>query len=765
MVNLYKLIFILLLGITFHSKSQSLVINQTITTFPHTETNVNTNPSNGGQTAAGMAGSCFTLPCCSVKVYKVVLPENGVLRVEWSTYSPLATSLIAYNSLVANPTSFSDLSYISSVPGNFCGFRDTLLLGRAFEGWKNTPYGQTPTTKSGLNSIYDFNAPSHSAGYFPAGDYYVLAFNENQQTTMGVGNNIDITFEFASACPDSTVCTSVDINTCNDYISPSGKTYSVSGTYKDTLIGQALGGYDSLITTRLTINPTPSVVLSIADSISNAALNNGVLSAIANNGTPPYTYSWSTGLTVSENILAFQSFESDSNDTWSYIADPVTYATETDSVIAGSEDIWAVIREFTGSIDTASNGVNFWGCQDLDNSNGGRSSHHTLTFDPIDVSNYTGVKLSFDYYSDGFDSSDDIEYEVVFDSSTTWSSSGTNLGKNNDEWVTVELNVPDSVHFIRLQLRTQQNGSSDYAGYDNIKLIAQNSTISNLSAGFYSVTVSDLNGCSTTGSITIGGTAPTYRDTTSYTSCNQYTWSQNNTLYTSSGFYSDTITTGSADTIKTLNLTINNTTASTDVQVACDTYTWAQNSMTYTATGLYNDTIQNAAGCDSVITLNLTIDSADYTITQNNAVLTANQAGATYQWIDCTNGDTAITGATSQSYTAIINGNYAVVVTLNSCSDTSACSTVVGVGINESYLASSLRIYPNPTTQQIVIENTSTNRINKIIVRNTIGQIVSTVNEINGQKQTIDLIGERGIYFVEVINQNGKSQLFKVIKK
>ncbi|NBG65330.1 ligand-binding sensor domain-containing protein, partial [Acidiluteibacter ferrifornacis] len=58
---------------------------------------------------------------------------------------------------------------------------------------------------------------------------------------------------------------------------------------------------------------------------------------------------------------------------------------------------------------------------------------------------------------------------------------------------------------------------------------------------------------------------------------------------------------------------------STDIQVACDTYTWAQNSMTYTATGLYNDTIQNAAGCDSVITLNLTINNATSSATNVTA--------------------------------------------------------------------------------------------------------------------------------------------------
>jgi hypothetical protein len=68
-------------------------------------------------------------------------------------------------------------------------------------------------------------------------------------------------------------------------------------------------------------------------------------------------------------------------------------------------------------------------------------------------------------------------------------------------------------------------------------------------------------------------------------------------------------------------------------------------------------------------------------VTQSGFTLTANQAGASYQWIDCANGDTAITGATSQSYVAILNGDYAVQVSLNSCIDTSSCINILGVGI------------------------------------------------------------------------------------
>jgi len=49
------------------------------------------------------------------------------------------------------------------------------------------------------------------------------------------------------------------------------------------------------------------------------------------------------------------------------------------------------------------------------------------------------------------------------------------------------------------------------------------------------------------------------------------------------------------------------TSSSVDTMV-CTSYTWPQNSQTYNVSGAYNDTITNVAGCDSIITLNLTID-------------------------------------------------------------------------------------------------------------------------------------------------------------
>jgi len=49
-------------------------------------------------------------------------------------------------------------------------------------------------------------------------------------------------------------------------------------------------------------------------------------------------------------------------------------------------------------------------------------------------------------------------------------------------------------------------------------------------------------------------------------------------------------------------------TTSTQSATALDLYTWSLNNQTYTQSGTYTTTIPNAAGCDSVITLNLTLN-------------------------------------------------------------------------------------------------------------------------------------------------------------
>jgi len=115
----------------------------------------------------------------------------------------------------------------------------------------------------------------------------------------------------------------------------------------------------------------------------------------------------------------------------------------------------------------------------------------------------------------------------------------------------------------------------------------------------------------------------------------------------------------------TLNLTLNNSSTGMDTQTACDTFTWIDG-LTYTSN---NNTAThilvggNVVGCDSVVTLNLTLGAVDTAVIQIDDALIASQGGATYQWIDCGNGNAALPGETNQSFTAASNGDYAVIST------------------------------------------------------------------------------------------------------
>lgn len=107
--------------------------------------------------------------------------------------------------------------------------------------------------------------------------------------------------------------------------------------------------------------------------------------------------------------------------------------------------------------------------------------------------------------------------------------------------------------------------------------------------------------------------------------CNSITI--NSQTYTSTGIYTQTFVNAvGCDSIITLNLTINNNTASLTTLTACDTYLWT-NGTTYTSTGVYNQTLTNSVGCDSIAILNLTINNS-------NTGIDVLAACNSYTWID-----------------------------------------------------------------------------------------------------------------------------------
>ena len=128
-----------------------------------------------------------------------------------------------------------------------------------------------------------------------------------------------------------------------------------------------------------------------------------------------------------------------------------------------------------------------------------------------------------------------------------------------------------------------------------------------VTAGTYTITTTDTRGCSATISVTIEN-PPLYEYTQTETACNSYLWTVNNTSYTTSGVYTATyLSVNGCDSNYTLNLTVNYTSSSVENVTVADSYTWNANNVTYTVSGTYFTTVMNAGGCDSSLTLNLTI--------------------------------------------------------------------------------------------------------------------------------------------------------------
>ncbi|MBP3586909.1 MAG: DUF1573 domain-containing protein [Paludibacteraceae bacterium] len=90
------------------------------------------------------------------------------------------------------------------------------------------------------------------------------------------------------------------------------------------------------------------------------------------------------------------------------------------------------------------------------------------------------------------------------------------------------------------------------------------------------------------------------------TACDEYVW--NGTTYTETGVYIDTIPSqAGCDSIVTLHLTVNHSVTIEDSVTICDSYTWTDGK-TYTESGTYYQYLQTIHGCDSTVVLNLTVN-------------------------------------------------------------------------------------------------------------------------------------------------------------
>jgi hypothetical protein len=225
------------------------------------------------------------------------------------------------------------------------------------------------------------------------------------------------------------------------------------------------------------------------------------------------------------------------------------------------------------------------------------------------------------------------------------------------------------------------------------------------------------------------------------TACDSYTWIDGVTYYDDNITAKDTLVNAAGcDSIVSLFLTINNSTSAIDTITACDSYTWIDG-VTYTLSDTTaKDTLINAAGCDSIVSLNLTIN---YTKTTTDSIV----ANDSYTWID---GVTYTSSNTTVTDTSEASNGCDSIVSLN-------LTIVSTVGIDNSAILSNVKVYPNPTSGKLTID---VENYEGVEVYDVSGRLI-----IKSSLKTIDLEEQsKGLYLLKV-NANGTTQEFKVFKE
>ena len=211
-----------------------------------------------------------------------------------------------------------------------------------------------------------------------------------------------------------------------------------------------------------------------------------------------------------------------------------------------------------------------------------------------------------------------------------------------------------------------------------------------------------------------------------------------------------------------LNLTINNSTTSITTDTACDSYTWIDGNTYTSSNNAATHTLINANGCDSIVTLDLTITNVNSLVNVvNDSTLQAQSvaAGTIYQWVDCNDNFTPLAGETNPTFTTQNSGYYAVEVTLNDCSVISDCFTITNtVGIDDLDTHYEIQLFPNPTTSDLTISLEGTDFVD-IIILDIQGKVLSQHLGLFDQDR-INLSGYvSGTYFVKIMTPEGSREI------
>ncbi len=614
--------------------------------------------------------------------------------------------------------------------------------------------------------------------------------------TMGVGNpivpSVSISSNFTSICGSQTATfTANPINGGNSPIYQWKINGNNAGTNSNLFNPSNLSNGDVISCTMISNAPcanagsvssnsitmqvgtsvTPSIEIS-ANSLSVCAGDSVFFTANIQNGGSNPTYIWKlNGQTVGSNKASFASNNISNNDVVTCILQSNVLCASTNQVNSNSLTISVnSISQPNISIQSSQNPV---------------CSGSTVTFTAL-----------------AQNSGNNPIY--------TWKLNGSTVGVNSNTFI---LSSPNSGDVVLCQVRSNSTCTFGYTSNSNSISIQVENTLT----PFVVVNPSSQNICSGneviyTANPGNGGTNPTYvwklNGTVVGTNSNIYssnTISQNNSIVVEMSSNASCLTKTTAIS-NPVSIQVNNTlTPSVLVSVLPSKtickgtnvvfsaspinggnnpiYQWkingvntGTNSKLFSSNNLNNLDIvtlemSSSLNCTSIPTAESEIQAmvvyevpAKPFITQNGNVLSSNTPTGN-QWL--LNGS-PINGATSQTYTASVSGNYSLeVINQNNCKNTSDLFNFTLTGLGELKLADAVNIYPNPFSEKFVLEiseNVNHPEEWEIVVADLTGRIIKTIEQPT-HTNAINLKDfAAGVYLVKVSVDN-QIRLIKVVKQ
>ena len=306
-------------------------------------------------------------------------------------------------------------------------------------------------------------------------------------------------------------------------------------------------------------------------------------------------------------------------------------------------------------------------------------------------------------------------------------------------------------------------------------------------AGTYSDTLQTINGCDSVIVLTLS-VNPVYHDTINAAICEGSVYTENGFNESEAGTYTQNLqTVNGCDSIITLNLTVNSALTSIIDAEICEGTTYSENGFEQSEAGTYTQTLQTSNGCDSIVTLNLSMkpnSTTTFTATVCEGTVytengfNASETGIYTRTMESANGcDSTITLdlTVNPSYQigvlAIINrgetytnfgfneseaGTYTQhLQTVDGCDSTIMLTLVVMMSLDDATVDENAFIfYPNPAKDFVILEFETLHESERVQIFDIRGRRVKTAEAGAGKKQMqIDVSDlSEGTYIIRLGN-------------